>query len=272
MMGNHFHLIVETMRPNLSEFMRRFNICYTGWFNYRHDRCGHLYQGRYKAILIDVDAYLLQVTRYVHLNPARQAGIERLHLDERWRYAQTFEWSSLPGYIRESGTTDLVNHGKVLGMIGGRRAYRDFVEEGLRQGAPDPMNAVRYQVLLGSDDFVARVRAEHVTAGSTREQGSYRELTEDGIQPSEILRVVSGVCGTEVTAIKRWQRVGVVRGIAAELLYKYSGMTQAEIGRLLGGIDYGAVYQLRQRLRTLIQKDSRALRQYEQAERRIREM
>lgn len=71
LMHNHFHLILQTQRPNLGEFMRRFNICYTGWFNYHHGTYGHLYQGRYKSLLVDADSYLLALSRYVHLNPLR---------------------------------------------------------------------------------------------------------------------------------------------------------------------------------------------------------
>ena len=70
-MSNHFHLMVRTVRGNLAEFMRHFNISYTSAFNRRHRRVGHLYQGRYKAILVDKDSYLLELSRYVHLNPVR---------------------------------------------------------------------------------------------------------------------------------------------------------------------------------------------------------
>src|SRR5215472_262145 len=75
MMNNHFHLMVETPKGNLSEFMRHFNISYTAAFNRRHHRVGHLYQGRYKAILIDKDSYLLELSRYVHVNPVRSSVI-----------------------------------------------------------------------------------------------------------------------------------------------------------------------------------------------------
>ena len=71
LMSNHFHLIVETPKANLSEFMRQFNISYTGYYNRRHGRVGHLYQGRFKAIVVDKDSYLLELSRYVHLNPIR---------------------------------------------------------------------------------------------------------------------------------------------------------------------------------------------------------
>ena len=71
MMTNHFHLVIKTPTGNLSDFMRHFNISYTAAYNRRHKRVGHLYQGRYKAIVIDQDHYLLELSRYVHLNPVR---------------------------------------------------------------------------------------------------------------------------------------------------------------------------------------------------------
>ena len=68
-MDNHFHLILETPKANLSDLMRHFNISYTAYFNRRHRRVGHLYQGRFKAIVVEADSYLLELSRYVHLNP-----------------------------------------------------------------------------------------------------------------------------------------------------------------------------------------------------------
>ena len=71
LMSNHFHLLVKTPLGNLQEFMRHFNISYTGWYNRRHRRSGHLYQGRYHSFLIDADNYLKEVSRYIHLNPVK---------------------------------------------------------------------------------------------------------------------------------------------------------------------------------------------------------
>ena len=74
LMENHFHLLVETPLGNLSKFMRRFNITYTGYFNRRHQRVGHVYQGRYQSFLIEKESYLSEVSRYIHLNPVRSQG------------------------------------------------------------------------------------------------------------------------------------------------------------------------------------------------------
>ena len=80
LMGNHFHVLVQSPKANLSEFMRHFNIAYTGAYNRRHKRVGHLYQGRYKAILVESGIYLLELSRYLHLNPIRIKPLQRERL------------------------------------------------------------------------------------------------------------------------------------------------------------------------------------------------
>ena len=82
-MPNHFHLLLTTPEGNLSEFMRHVNISYTSHFNRRHHRVGHLYQGRYKAFLIDADNYLLEVSRYIHLNPTRIKAFAKKTVKEK---------------------------------------------------------------------------------------------------------------------------------------------------------------------------------------------
>lgn len=98
-MSNHFHLMVSTPKGNLSEFMRHFNISYTAAFNRRHRRVGHLYQGRYKAIVIDRDNYLLELSRYVHLNPVRVRPLRERDFPAQVRHLEKYRWSSLGGYL-----------------------------------------------------------------------------------------------------------------------------------------------------------------------------
>jgi len=99
LMRNHVHLVVKTPLGNLKEFMRHFNISYTSYFNRRYKRVGHLYQGRYKAFLIDADFYLQEVTRYVHLNPVRVQTKGDLGIKEKKRYLGRYPWSSYPYYV-----------------------------------------------------------------------------------------------------------------------------------------------------------------------------
>ena len=252
LMDNHFHLVLQTVRADLNEFMRRFNICYTGWFNYRHNTCGHLYQGRYKALLVDADNYLLELSRYVHLNPVRVGWLRRRDYHEKWQYVKGYQWSSLAGYLNTKRVVDFVEYGMVLDMIGGRCAYQRFLSGGVRKGLDDIFEDVQYQTILGNNDFIALVKGEYLERGSLREQPPYRSLVAKVIEPETVIVCCAEVLGIEVAQLKVRSGDGVMRGIVAEMLYKYSGITQRAIGELLGGIEYTAVNMLRCRLQKKI--------------------
>ncbi len=268
MMANHFHLLIETRKANCSEFMRHFNICYTGWFNWRHGRNGNLYQGRYKAFLIDVDNYLLEVSRYLHLNIVRGSRVRSWNYRECWQYAKVYRWSSLAGYVSVLRTVRYVDYDLILSMVGGRRAYCDFVIEGLKRGVENPYEKMRHQMILGDGDFEVEVK-RFLRCGSIREQPTYRDLVAATVAPEMLLDLLMKEFGWSKEIIMRRGAKGVIRGIAAELLYRYSGVTQAQIGSLLGGIDYMAVYQLRRRLKEWMKKDTAVKKQYNEAEARL---
>ena len=109
-MTNHYHLLVMTPEGNLSSFMRHFNIAYTLSFNRRHNRSGHLYQGRYKSYLIDADGYLKEVSRYVHLNPVRIKKYAGMETDQRIRILNNFTHSSFAGYTNTKKRDDFVHY------------------------------------------------------------------------------------------------------------------------------------------------------------------
>lgn len=133
LMENHFHLLLQTPLGNLGEFMRRFNISYTGYYNRRNQRVGHLYQGRYQSILVDKESYLSLLSRYIHLNPVRTQGMEAKTAKEKVRYLRDYIWSSLPGYLHTRKREKFVDYGMVLEEYGGdddrgRRAYQQAIE------------------------------------------------------------------------------------------------------------------------------------------------
>jgi putative transposase len=99
LMSNHLHLVVETPRANLGCFMHRLQTAYTVYFNQRHARCGHLMQGRYGARLVEKDAYLLRLSRYVHLNPIFTAAARLRPVRERIEILRQYRWSSYRSYI-----------------------------------------------------------------------------------------------------------------------------------------------------------------------------
>ncbi len=151
LMGNHYHLLIETPDGNLSQGMRQLNGIYTQHFNRRHGRVGHVFQGRFKAIVVDRDSYLLELCRYVVLNPLR-AGV----VGSPGRY----KWSSYratAGIVRSPSflTTDWVlsEFGRIRRMAQDR--YKEFVKEGIKK--PSPWENLRGQILLGDDKFVVRL-------------------------------------------------------------------------------------------------------------------
>lgn len=148
-MTNHYHLLVETVEANLSRGMRQLNGSYTQYFNWRHGLVGHLFQGRYKAILVQKESYLLELSRYIVLNPLRAKMVPFL---EDW------EWSSYHCFLSEETAPGWLERDGLLSRFGSERttaisAYQDFVLAGV--GKISPLSAVRHQVLLGDDDFVS---------------------------------------------------------------------------------------------------------------------
>jgi len=156
LMGNHYHVVLETPQANLSSAMRFLNSVYAQSFNRRHNRVGHLVQGRFKGILIERDPHLLEVARYIVLNPVR-AGLVRHPSAWRWSsYNATAGLARIPPFL--TVTWILEQFGSVL--EGARERYRLFVGDGFDS---DPWRALRGQVVLGSENFAASQVGERAT-------------------------------------------------------------------------------------------------------------
>ena len=147
-MSNHYHLVIETPDANLSKGMRQLNGVYTQSFNRQHSRVGHVLQGRYKAILVDKDQYLLAVIRYVLLNPVRA------HITKA---AGQWPWSSYRSMIGKVEPPDWVSRDWVLSQFGQRAAvaqmrFIEYVREGSHQS--DLWQHLRNQIYLGDERFI----------------------------------------------------------------------------------------------------------------------
>ena len=152
LMDNHYHLLIETPDANLSLGMRQLNGVYTQRFNRRHGLVGHLFQGRFKAILVERDAYLLELARYIVLNPLRARMVKTI---------SRYPWSSYRATLGQVGRPAWLSTDWVLSQFAKRRAvarqrYAAFVLEG--KNRPSPWLELKGQVLLGSDGFVEKMR------------------------------------------------------------------------------------------------------------------
>ena len=151
LMDNHYHLLIETPDGNLSLGMRQLNGVYTQRFNRRHGRVGHVFQGRFKAIVVDRDSYLLELCRYVVLNPIRAGMVEQIEHYAWSSYPATMGLARCPAWL----VTDWVLGQFAKTRVVSRRRYAEFVAEG--KGLPSPWPALRGQALLGSETFVEKM-------------------------------------------------------------------------------------------------------------------
>lgn len=152
LMTNHYHILIETPEANLSQGMRQLNGVYTQRFNRAHARVGHVFQGRYKAILVERDGYLLELARYVVLNPLRAGMVKRL---EAW------PWSSYLATCGQASAPEWVQTDWILAQFGRQRAsairkYVQFVHEGAR--LPSVWTQLQGQIYLGSVAFVKKMQ------------------------------------------------------------------------------------------------------------------
>jgi REP-associated tyrosine transposase len=152
LMSNHYHLLIETPRGRLSRGMRQINGVYTQQFNRGHNRVGHVLQGRYTAVIVDRDAYLLELCRYVVLNPVRAHVVER---PEQWK------WSSYSATLGYSKGISCLTTDWILAQFGNERKeaikrYREFVHAGIKEESP--LKKVKGQMFLGEDRFLEKFK------------------------------------------------------------------------------------------------------------------
>ena len=254
LMDNHFHLLLETPLANLSEFMRWFNITYTSHYNRRHKRTGHLYQGRYKSILVEKKGYLHILSRYIHLNPVRTKQGENLSLPEKKKYLGEYPWSSLLGYVDNTRRNGIIDYTKVLESSGGnnkkgRGLYWEAICNDLSTGI-DIKQKVIGGSILGSDMFIKWIRDKFLTAKS-REIPAVQRLKKYTAK-EEIIAALCKETKKSFDEIKKER--GVIRQIAMDLLYRVGGLSGTEIGEMMG-VDYSTISQGRKRLREKLKGD-----------------
>lgn len=185
LMGNHYHLMVETPGPNLSRGMRQLNGLYTQRFNRRHRRVGHVFQGRFHSVIVDREAYLLELCRYIVLNPVR-AGLAAC--------ADAWAWSSYRATAGLAPAPAWLSTAWVLQHFGPEPAraqarYREFVTEG--HGRQSPWEALRGEPVIGSRGFVERLApalATHVDEVELpkRQRLPHRAPLDELLAPSEM--------------------------------------------------------------------------------------
>jgi len=160
LMSNHYHLLLETPEGNLSQIMRHLNGAYTTYFNGKRKRSGHLFQGRYKAILVEADEYAAELSRYIHLNPVR-AGMAT--------GPDQYPWSSYRSYTGDDSTPDWLKRDFILGYFDkdaafAMKRYRTFVEDMVGKEYESPLKGVIGTAILGTAGFLEKITTTHLEA------------------------------------------------------------------------------------------------------------
>jgi len=217
LMTNHYHLLLGTPEPNLSTGMRRLNGSYAQWFNFRHDRVGHVLQGRFTAILVERESHLAELARYVVLNPVRAGMV---------RSPERYEWSSLRAAAGLAPAPSWLDSGPMLCRFGSSRRYLEFVHEGIAAASPW---ADRKGIVLGSEAFADRLSQR--IAEKAHEQEHTRNERQCP-RPDLAAAFPPADCSTRAARDAR------IREIARSGRYSI-----AEIGRFLG-LHYSTVSKI----------------------------
>jgi len=277
LMVNHAHLVLETPRANLDKFMHGLETAYTVYFNRRHDRVGHLVQGRYGATLVQGDRYLLKLTRYVHLNPVCTRQTKKLPLNVRRERLRAYRWSSYRSYIGEDAPLSFMDYGPVLAQTGAKKAlrqqeYQHFVEAGLA-ATDDEFAAVMADRRWGIGDPAFRAWAkeqqENCIAGDEeREETTFRKVASP-LTPTCITSVLCQEMQVEESELKQYRQSNVLRPIAAKMLCKYGGLTQTAVAELFGIHSRAAVSAQIKRLKHMLADDEELKTTVNRIERRL---
>ncbi|MFC1498612.1 transposase [Verrucomicrobiota bacterium] len=274
LMMNHYHLILQSPYANVSAAMQWLNVSYSAWFNAKHSRVGHVFQGRFGSKLIDGDgSWLLQASVYLHLNPVRVAaldmgkqnaraealGLKKPSAEEvkkRLKVLREHKWSSYSVYTGVVKKPDWLQTSSILARAGGKVKYRKYVESHVTHGTdPDEYNTVKERLLIGGHKFVEEMKQR---IGAVSQEHPERTILAKRIPLSVIVEIVEGVKG------ESWKEFGGERGgwgkpLVLYLARKRSGLTLQELGDWLGGVSYKTVSKVVERFTIKIKSDRKIL-------------
>ena len=260
LMPNHFHLLLRTHGMSLATMMRRLMTGYAVWHNRRHDRKGHLFQNRYKSIVVEDDPYFLELVRYIHLNPVRGGIVDSVSQLDRYSYAGH---AVLMGHKKFKGQDVewvLGSFGRRMGAA--RRRYRDFVAEGFHQGPREDLRGGGLIRSAGGREQIASRSREEWEKGDERILGG-GDFVEAILKTSKtpkvkrkpdvtgILDVVARewkVTAEQVLSKSRNRKISQARRVFFLWAHEEGGASITELGRLCG-ITHSAVKQAMEKAR-----------------------
>jgi len=242
-MTNHIHLVIQTGDVSLSRIMQNISLRYTKWINFTQSRTGHLFQGRYKALLLDADSYLLELVRYIHLNPVRA---------DMCVTPEEYPWSSHHAYLGKEKLPWLMSD-VVLSLFSSHtpnalKGYASFVSDGINEKKRAEFHSGTFEGrILGDENF---------TNGAFERAGQRRDL---GYSLSDVVRVVCERYGITIEQLKdpgKARPYSEARSVAALLVRESPGLSLTDLGKVLNR-DIAPLGRAGRRLQDLSQNDQR---------------
>ena len=255
LMDKHYHLLLETPSGNLPQIMRHLNGAYTTYFNVKRKRSGHLFQGRYKAILVEIDEYAKELSRYIHLNPVRAKMVS---------VPEAYTWSSHQFFIGKQKSPEWLYMDFILSYFGKKISiaqsnYQQFVTEIIIKKYDNPLDDVISSTLLGSPDFISFIKDKYLSGKQPdKDIPALRELTEK-VSVQDIFEEVGAVFGRESA---------LARNVKIYLCQKYTGEKLKVIGKHFG-ISESGVSQASRRISQKSCNDKKLKRKIEKIEKKI---
>jgi len=242
LMGNHFHLMLETPAGNLSGFMHRLQTAYSVYFNRRYQRSGHLFQGRYGARVVRGEGYILRLSRYIHLNPVFTRAAKKLPLRERIDMLRRYRWSSYRSYIGRAAPLGFVDYAPMLAMTKAATKakrpgeYRKFVEAAIAESDRDLGRILQASPLaIGSEEFMHWVRGIHDKLSGSRRSAEDVTLRRRSrrLAAERVIEIVCSQLGADRKEVIEQRKGSLLRPVTAKMLCRYAGLTQRQAGELL---------------------------------------
>jgi len=264
LMSSHYHLLLHTPDGNISRCMRHINGVYTQRYNRQHKKDGQLFRGRYKAVTVDGDSYLLEVLRYIHRNPLK-AGLVK-NLDD-------FQWSSHKGYISKAKQWDWLYKNFMLSMFSGKigqakKAYIEFVSQKESAEIDKFYSKKNLSSVLGEDDFKEWIKEKFQELRFHQDIPESRVLAPD---PENILDAVSRCFKTKKESLMKTKRgtENLPRDTAVYFLRMYSTETLAGVGRYFNITNYSTVSSIVERVKIRKSKDKAFANQLKKLEKAL---
>jgi len=265
LMNNHYHLLLRTNRANLSKGMQWLGTTYTTIFNLSHSQSGHLFQGRYKSILVENEAYLLQLSCYIHRNPLRAGMVMRL---------VDYHWSSYPAYAYNRRHPDWLNTELILKRFktnNRHRAYREKVQK-YSDEKKSIWEEIRHGLFFGSQAFVKRIKNDYLKDELQADIPNQKKLVDE-IDPDEIIKNAAAIINCDLQKFKKSRRISnsdiASRDMFIYLLWQTGRFSNSEIGRLLG-LTYSSVSRRVTIFQTRLDRDKRFKLNYEKIKSQIK--